>query len=31
MNDNHINEDIFINEKDILYSSPINEYDTIIY
>ena len=30
MNDNDINEEIFINEKDIIYSSPKNEYDAII-
>ena len=30
MNDNDINEDLFIEEKDIIYSSPNNKYDTII-
>ena len=30
MNDNDINEEIFINENDIIYLSKGNEYDTII-
>ena len=30
MNDNEINEEISIKEKDIIYLSPNNEYDTII-
>ena len=30
MNDNDINEEIIINEKDIIYSSSRNEYDIII-
>ena len=30
MNDNEINEEILIEEKDILYLSPKNEYDMII-
>ena len=30
MNDNDINEDLFIEEKDIIYSSPKDKYDTII-
>ena len=30
MNDNDKNEDIFINEKDIIYASPRDKYDTII-
>ena len=30
MNDNDINEDLFVEEKDIIYSSPKDKYDTII-